>query len=158
MFIPLYYIIDCVHLWNGSPFIYSGNLKYRRHQEMDDSLVLRSAQFSMHSLFVYVFSCLFSKVCKHIYIYEYKFTIVPYRSYPNNNVECLTENPNKNFAGMNSMLLYVGHELCFQLFPWHWRIASMNTHFFNLLENVWGSVLWTLIAYILFKKQVFLSI
>ncbi|XKL69226.1 hypothetical protein PGB90_006995 [Kerria lacca] len=62
------------------------------------------------------------------------------------------------YPGMNSILVYVGHELCFQLFPWHWKVSKMNTHFINLLENVWGVIVWILISFILYRKRIFISV
>ena len=31
-------------------------------------------------------------------------------------------------AGMNSILLYCGHQIGWMIFPWHFAIGSMNTH------------------------------
>ncbi|XP_065206822.1 heparan-alpha-glucosaminide N-acetyltransferase-like [Planococcus citri] len=63
------------------------------------------------------------------------------------------------YPGMNSILVYVGHEICFQLFPWHWRISfAMNTHFMNLIENTWGVILWILITFCMYKKKIFVVV
>ncbi|KAK7864612.1 hypothetical protein R5R35_003200 [Gryllus longicercus] len=61
------------------------------------------------------------------------------------------------YAGMNPLILYVGHELAKNKFPWSWE-PYYHTHTEFLAMDVWGTCLWLLIAFILFKKDIFLSI
>ena len=61
------------------------------------------------------------------------------------------------YAGMNSILLYMGHEICEDFFPFSW-IPYTQTHAELLFMNLWGMSIWILIAYILYKKGMFLSI
>ncbi|XP_031356839.1 heparan-alpha-glucosaminide N-acetyltransferase isoform X2 [Photinus pyralis] len=64
------------------------------------------------------------------------------------------------FAGMNAILMYVGHNLAFNNFPIRWSPNGdgFKTHFGTLFENVWGVAVWLLIAYLLFRRKFFLSI
>nr|CAD7434077.1 unnamed protein product [Timema monikensis] len=61
------------------------------------------------------------------------------------------------FAGMNAILLYVGHELTHGVFPWGWQ-PYYHTHMEYLLMALWGSCLWVFIAFVLFKRNIFLTI
>lgn len=60
--------------------------------------------------------------------------------------------------GMNALVMYVGHQICYQLFPFHWQLGPMNTHLMVLLENVWGVLLWILVAVFLYRRKVFVSV
>ena len=60
--------------------------------------------------------------------------------------------------GMNSILMYVGHQWTYNLFPWHYQYGPMNTHFDRLVETLWGVSLWVIIATWLFYKKTFISI
>lgn len=62
-----------------------------------------------------------------------------------------------HYAGMNAIILYVGHSICHML-PWRWRLDTMNTHFILLIENAWCLSLWLLIAYVLYRKRFFYSL
>ncbi|XP_028028527.1 heparan-alpha-glucosaminide N-acetyltransferase [Bombyx mandarina] len=60
--------------------------------------------------------------------------------------------------GLNAIALYVGHSLCAHLFPFHWKIPNMETHTIKLLEAVWGTALWVIIAHVMAKKKVFITL
>lgn len=60
--------------------------------------------------------------------------------------------------GLNAIALYVGHSVCAHLFPFHWRIPMMRTHAIRLAEAVWGTALWVIIAHIMAKKKVFITL
>ncbi|XP_022207161.1 heparan-alpha-glucosaminide N-acetyltransferase isoform X2 [Nilaparvata lugens] len=62
------------------------------------------------------------------------------------------------FPGMNSFLLYCGHEVTYKMFPWHYSIGSMNTHFMLTIEALWGTAVWAVISYMLYKNKFFLTI
>uniref|UniRef100_A0AAG5D1Q6 Heparan-alpha-glucosaminide N-acetyltransferase catalytic domain-containing protein n=1 Tax=Anopheles atroparvus TaxID=41427 RepID=A0AAG5D1Q6_ANOAO len=62
------------------------------------------------------------------------------------------------YAGMNAIVLYVGHTVFHKMLPWHWRIGTMNTHFMLTLEALWNTVLWNLIALYLFKRRLFYNL
>ncbi|KAL0280852.1 UNVERIFIED_CONTAM: hypothetical protein PYX00_002018 [Menopon gallinae] len=60
--------------------------------------------------------------------------------------------------GMNPIIIYVGHELAYNLFPFNWKFGNMNTHFILTIESLWGTSLWIIIAYWLYYIEFFLSI
>ncbi|XP_059060031.1 heparan-alpha-glucosaminide N-acetyltransferase [Achroia grisella] len=60
--------------------------------------------------------------------------------------------------GLNAIVLYVGHSLAARLFPFHWRIPIMRTHGIYLVEAVWGTALWVIIAHVMAKKKVFITL
>ncbi|XP_047022928.1 heparan-alpha-glucosaminide N-acetyltransferase isoform X1 [Helicoverpa zea] len=60
--------------------------------------------------------------------------------------------------GLNAIALYVGHSVCAHLFPFHWRVPDMRTHAISLVEAVWGTALWVIIAHVMAKKKVFISL
>ncbi|XP_051168697.1 heparan-alpha-glucosaminide N-acetyltransferase-like isoform X2 [Leptopilina boulardi] len=62
------------------------------------------------------------------------------------------------YAGANPILLYVGHYLTKGLFPFAWDIMGTPTHTFALLMNLWTTVLWGFIAYLLYRKDIIISI
>ncbi|XP_076025392.1 heparan-alpha-glucosaminide N-acetyltransferase [Genypterus blacodes] len=62
------------------------------------------------------------------------------------------------YPGMNSILVYVGHSLLGFYFPFSWEMRSQQTHWEWLLQSLWGTALWVLIAYLLYRKKFFLKI
>lgn len=62
------------------------------------------------------------------------------------------------YAGMNAILLYVGHMIFHKMWPFHFQLAKMNTHFIVTIENIYTVLVWILVSYILFKKKKFYSI
>lgn len=61
------------------------------------------------------------------------------------------------YAGMNSTLLYMGHQIAV-MFPFLWHISSNNTHFILMAQNLWTALLWILIAKWLHYKRFFFSV
>uniref|UniRef100_A0A2P2I1S4 Heparan-alpha-glucosaminide N-acetyltransferase-like n=1 Tax=Hirondellea gigas TaxID=1518452 RepID=A0A2P2I1S4_9CRUS len=61
------------------------------------------------------------------------------------------------YAGLNSILLYVGHEITKGVFPFGWTPGG-STHGEHLLMNLWGTSLWGVIAYICHRKKLYLSV
>ncbi|XP_077999350.1 heparan-alpha-glucosaminide N-acetyltransferase-like [Glandiceps talaboti] len=59
-------------------------------------------------------------------------------------------------AGMNSILLYCGHEIMRNYFPWQWKTGQ--THAEELASDLVGTSLWLLTALYLHRKKVFLKI
>ncbi|CAG9562991.1 unnamed protein product [Danaus chrysippus] len=60
--------------------------------------------------------------------------------------------------GLNAIALYIGHSICSHIFPFHWKIPYMRTHAIRLIEAVWGTALWVIIAHIMAKKKVFITL
>ncbi|XP_021935257.1 heparan-alpha-glucosaminide N-acetyltransferase isoform X2 [Zootermopsis nevadensis] len=62
------------------------------------------------------------------------------------------------YPGMNATIMYVGHSVAFRMFPWHWSLGTMNTHFILLIESLWGTALWVLVGLWLHNIKFFLSL
>jgi len=62
------------------------------------------------------------------------------------------------YAGMNSILLYCGHQVGWQIFPFHWIIGDMRTHMARLPEALWGAGLWMVVSFVLYRKKVFVTV
>ncbi|XP_036155926.1 heparan-alpha-glucosaminide N-acetyltransferase isoform X2 [Myotis myotis] len=62
------------------------------------------------------------------------------------------------YPGMNSILVYVGHEVFKNYFPFQWRLQDNQSHKEHLIQNIVATALWVLIAYILYRKKVFWKI
>ncbi|XP_033338678.1 heparan-alpha-glucosaminide N-acetyltransferase isoform X2 [Megalopta genalis] len=61
------------------------------------------------------------------------------------------------YAGSNPIFLYVGHILTKSLFPWSWYI-SYRTHGTLLAMNLWTTMLWALVAYLLHRKDIIITV
>lgn len=73
-------------------------------------------------------------------------------------VRCWWSGAPLQWAGMNAILMYLGHEILHHMLPFRWRIGPMNTHFVLLLENGWNAAMWLLVAWYLHRKKVFLKL
>jgi len=60
------------------------------------------------------------------------------------------------FVGMNSILVYVGHETLGDRFPFHWD--ATQTHGALLWENGFGVACWIIIAYRMYQLKFFVNI
>ncbi|CAI9553891.1 unnamed protein product [Staurois parvus] len=62
------------------------------------------------------------------------------------------------YPGMNSILVYVGHEVFENYFPFKWKMQDSQSHAQHLTQNLVATSIWVLIAYILYKKKIFWKI
>lgn len=62
------------------------------------------------------------------------------------------------WAGMNAIVMYVGHELLHQILPFRWRIGPMNTHLVLLVENGWNAGMWMGVAWLMYRRKWFVSV
>ncbi|KAF3842363.1 hypothetical protein F7725_024314 [Dissostichus mawsoni] len=62
------------------------------------------------------------------------------------------------YPGMNSIFVYVGHSLLGFYFPFSWEMSFQESHWEQLFQSLWGTALWVLIAYLLYRKKFFLKI
>lgn len=62
------------------------------------------------------------------------------------------------FAGMNAIVMYVGSEVLHKMYPFYWHIGAMNTHFVVLLQNIWTTGMWVLVAYYMYLKEIFVTL
>jgi len=62
------------------------------------------------------------------------------------------------YAGMNSILLYCGHQIGWMITPFHWALDRMDTHAARLPEAMWGVALWLIISFVLYRKKIFITV
>ncbi|XP_040587715.1 heparan-alpha-glucosaminide N-acetyltransferase isoform X2 [Mesocricetus auratus] len=62
------------------------------------------------------------------------------------------------YPGMNSILVYVGHEVFEDYFPFRWKLEDDQSHKEHLIQNIVATALWVLISYVLYKKKMFWKI
>uniref|UniRef100_A0A8C5NX54 Heparan-alpha-glucosaminide N-acetyltransferase n=1 Tax=Jaculus jaculus TaxID=51337 RepID=A0A8C5NX54_JACJA len=62
------------------------------------------------------------------------------------------------YPGMNSILVYVGHEVFENYFPFQWKLEDNQSHKEHLVQNIVATALWVFIAYVLYKKKIFWKI
>uniref|UniRef100_A0A8C5HYQ2 Heparan-alpha-glucosaminide N-acetyltransferase n=1 Tax=Gouania willdenowi TaxID=441366 RepID=A0A8C5HYQ2_GOUWI len=62
------------------------------------------------------------------------------------------------YPGMNSILVYVGHEVFENYFPFHWRMKNSQSHAEHLTQNLVATSCWVLISYVLYRKKIFWKI
>nr|XP_046258504.1 heparan-alpha-glucosaminide N-acetyltransferase [Scatophagus argus] len=62
------------------------------------------------------------------------------------------------YPGMNSIFVYVGHSILGFYFPFSWEMRFQESHWEWLFQSLWGTALWVLIAYLLYRKKFFLKI
>ncbi|XP_057704672.1 heparan-alpha-glucosaminide N-acetyltransferase [Corythoichthys intestinalis] len=62
------------------------------------------------------------------------------------------------YPGMNSILVYVGHSMLGFYFPFSWEMRFQQSHWEWLFQSLWGTALWVMIAYLLYRKKIFLKI
>lgn len=61
------------------------------------------------------------------------------------------------YPGMNSIFLYVGHELFRNTFPFAWT-PTAETHGAYLFMNLWATGVWVAISIFLYKKNIFFAL
>lgn len=59
------------------------------------------------------------------------------------------------YAGMNSILVYVGHEVFEEYFPFRWQMVNSQSHTEHLIQNLVATSCWVFISYVLYKKKIF---
>uniref|UniRef100_UPI00398F72A7 heparan-alpha-glucosaminide N-acetyltransferase isoform X2 n=1 Tax=Pristiophorus japonicus TaxID=55135 RepID=UPI00398F72A7 len=62
------------------------------------------------------------------------------------------------YPGMNSILLYVGHEVFEHYFPFRWKMFNDRSHCEHLTQNLVATTIWVFISYCLYKKKIFWKI
>ncbi|XP_021249921.1 heparan-alpha-glucosaminide N-acetyltransferase [Numida meleagris] len=62
------------------------------------------------------------------------------------------------YPGMNSILVYVGHEVFENYFPFKWKMQDSQSHAEHLTQNLIATTLWVLISYVLYRKKIFWKI
>ncbi|XP_061535010.1 heparan-alpha-glucosaminide N-acetyltransferase isoform X2 [Phycodurus eques] len=62
------------------------------------------------------------------------------------------------YPGMNSILVYVGHEVFEDYFPFRWCMVNTQSHAEHLTQNLVAVSCWVLISYVLYRKNIFWKI
>ncbi|XP_063156424.1 heparan-alpha-glucosaminide N-acetyltransferase [Candoia aspera] len=62
------------------------------------------------------------------------------------------------YPGMNSILVYVGHEIFENYFPFKWKLHDTQSHSEHLTQNLIATSLWVIISYMLYRKKIFWKI
>lgn len=62
------------------------------------------------------------------------------------------------WAGMNSIVLYVGHMLLHQAMPFRWHAGEMNGHLVLLVADGWTAALWVAVAWWMYRRKWFVSV
>ncbi|XP_030003598.1 heparan-alpha-glucosaminide N-acetyltransferase isoform X1 [Sphaeramia orbicularis] len=62
------------------------------------------------------------------------------------------------YPGMNSILVYVGHEVFEDYFPFRWRMVNSQSHAEHLTQNLVATSCWVFISYVLYRKKIFWKI
>lgn len=62
------------------------------------------------------------------------------------------------YPGMNSILVYVGHEVLEDYFPFRWRMSNSQSHAEHLTQNLVATSCWVFISYVLYRKKIFWKI
>ncbi|CAF1481200.1 unnamed protein product [Adineta ricciae] len=57
------------------------------------------------------------------------------------------------YPGSNSILIYITHLVFATYFPVQWQVV--DTHAAHLAMGLWGCVFWIIVAYIFYKKRIF---
>lgn len=57
------------------------------------------------------------------------------------------------YPGMNSILIYITHLIFATYFPVQWAVT--DTHAAHLAMALWGCVFWIIVAYIFYRKRIF---
>lgn len=61
------------------------------------------------------------------------------------------------YPGMNPIILYLGHEVMRNTFPFEWT-PEQKTHGSYLGMNLWGMGLWVVISIYMYKNNIFFSL
>ncbi|XP_043276556.1 heparan-alpha-glucosaminide N-acetyltransferase-like [Venturia canescens] len=62
--------------------------------------------------------------------------------------------------GMNALVMYVGHRILYQMFPFHWKYGeeTSDSHEWRTIAAVWDVGMWTILAYVLHRKRIYISL
>ncbi|XP_043211847.1 heparan-alpha-glucosaminide N-acetyltransferase-like, partial [Amphibalanus amphitrite] len=59
------------------------------------------------------------------------------------------------YPGRNALLMYVGHEVTFEMFPFTWQYGDMQSHFWRLGEALWTVMFWLVVSVWMHEKKYF---
>ncbi|OWF52223.1 heparan-alpha-glucosaminide N-acetyltransferase-like [Mizuhopecten yessoensis] len=61
------------------------------------------------------------------------------------------------YPGMNSIVVYCCHDVFYRFFPVNWGMESPQ-HWELLLKAIWDTAIWVVLAYILYRKKIFVAL
>lgn len=61
-------------------------------------------------------------------------------------------------AGKNSIFLYVGHSLIYNMLPWWFPVDDKSSHMQLLARLTWATLVWLLIAHQMARKKLFVKV
>jgi len=61
------------------------------------------------------------------------------------------------WLGMNSIIVYCGHEICSKTFPIQFQV-ELSTHAQLLAMHLYGVIIWTIFAGLMYRKKFFIAI
>ena len=59
---------------------------------------------------------------------------------------------------MNSLLLYLGHFTAWAMMPFNYHYDGMDSHWHRLPESLLGTCGWLVVAYVLYRKKIFIVV
>ncbi|NXY85771.1 HGNAT acetyltransferase, partial [Alcedo cyanopectus] len=62
------------------------------------------------------------------------------------------------YPGMNSILVYIGHEVFENYFPFKWKMEDSQSHAEHLTQNLTATTLWVITSYFLYRRRIFWKI
>uniref|UniRef100_A0A8C8S559 Heparan-alpha-glucosaminide N-acetyltransferase n=1 Tax=Pelusios castaneus TaxID=367368 RepID=A0A8C8S559_9SAUR len=62
------------------------------------------------------------------------------------------------YPGMNSILVYTGHEIFENYFPFKWKMKDNQSHGEHLAQSLVATSIWVIISYLLYRKRMFWKI
>ncbi|NWH60623.1 HGNAT acetyltransferase, partial [Geococcyx californianus] len=62
------------------------------------------------------------------------------------------------YPGMNSILVYIGHKVFENYFPFKWKMQNSQSHAEHLIQNLTATTLWVIISYVLYRRRIFWKI
>ncbi|NXX22396.1 HGNAT acetyltransferase, partial [Podargus strigoides] len=62
------------------------------------------------------------------------------------------------YPGMNSILVYIGHQVFGNYFPFKWKMQDSQSHAEHLIQNLTATTLWVIISYLLYRRRIFWKI
>lgn len=63
------------------------------------------------------------------------------------------------YAGLNSIVLYLGHQTAWQMLPFNFELSDgMETHWRRLPESLWGVSCWLVVAYEMHRRKTYITV
>ena len=70
----------------------------------------------------------------------------------------LTLSPRYFLTGMNSIVIYACHSIFASYAPVYWVMPDVSEHWQKLFITTWGTAVWIVVAYVMYRKKVFIAL